>query len=320
MFPINILTGKRLDSYLSDYLAKVFAPFLWILLFFAEGTMNMTLAQKPTSLSQLAHQYDVFIFDLSGTLYEGKIDLSVSQKTLQELKKQNKKIVFLSNMPRPGQLAHDRLVSKGFDLNGIITLTSGDHFLESWRSLRNVDGTTPTFFQIGADKNTDLLKEQADMPMADLNTADFIILTAFCDIHETEYYEKTIDQLRKAFERKLTVLCTNPDMTVAMPKDRKTAGHFAKIYEDWGGKVIYYGKPHLHTYEWLFAKLAHQGFTDKSRMLMIGDNLNTDIYGGINAGIHTLLVLTGLSTETDIQTAKITPTYMLPSVQWDPLK
>lgn len=35
--------------------------------------------------------------------------------------------------------------------------------------------------------------------------------------------------------------------------------------------------------------------TDKSRVVMIGDNLETDIAFGLNSGIDTIVVLTGVT-------------------------
>ena len=44
--------------------------------------------------------------------------------------------------------------------------------------------------------------------------------------------------------------------------------------------------------------------------LLIGDNLATDIGAGKNAGIDTVLLLTGVSSRTDIGTDEIVPTYI----------
>jgi len=47
---------------------------------------------------------------------------------------------------------------------------------------------------------------------------------------------------------------------------------------------------------------------------MVGDRLETDILGGKNAGMHTVLVLTGASRIEDIETFGIRPDTILDSI------
>lgn len=49
--------------------------------------------------------------------------------------------------------------------------------------------------------------------------------------------------------------------------------------------------------------------------LLIGDRIYTDIASGANAGIDTLLVLSGEAKEEDLPTAQPQPTFVLPDVQ-----
>ncbi|SCZ99199.1 BZ3500_MvSof-1268-A1-R1_Chr3-1g05871 [Microbotryum saponariae] len=55
---------------------------------------------------------------------------------------------------------------------------------------------------------------------------------------------------------------------------------------------------------------------DKSKMLMVGDRLNTDILFGVNGGISTMLVLTGINTraEAEAEDAVAKPTYIVDSL------
>ena len=66
---------------------------------------------------------------------------------------------------------------------------------------------------------------------------------------------------------------------------------YAKYYELIGGEVIYYGKPHKRIYEYA---LEVSGITDKSKVIAIGDNVDTDIKGAKDFWIDSYLVDTGL--------------------------
>lgn len=49
--------------------------------------------------------------------------------------------------------------------------------------------------------------------------------------------------------------------------------------------------------------------------IAIGDRLNTDILGAVNTGIRSLMVLTGISTEADLETINYQPTWIMPDIQ-----
>jgi ribonucleotide monophosphatase NagD (HAD superfamily) len=48
--------------------------------------------------------------------------------------------------------------------------------------------------------------------------------------------------------------------------------------------------------------------------IMVGDRLETDILGGKNVGMHTVLVLTGASSVEDVETSGIRPDTILDSI------
>ena len=74
------------------------------------------------------------------------------------------------------------------------------------------------------------------------------------------------------------------------------AGSLAKYYKKLGGKVMYFGKPYEQIYK--FAKLSIETkighVIEKKRILAVGDNLKTDIYGAQNFNIDSLLILNGI--------------------------
>ena len=64
-----------------------------------------------------------------------------------------------------------------------------------------------------------------------------------------------------------------------------------------------------------FGSLALEGVLSSAQeTLLVGDRIYTDIASGANAGIDTLLVLSGETKEEDLPTADPQPTFVLPDV------
>ena len=83
------------------------------------------------------------------------------------------------------------------------------------------------------------------------------------------------------------MVCTNPDLIVHRGDIKEyCAGSIAKIFEEINGKVIYYGKPYPEIYK--------ECIQDEKRVLVIGDNLNTDIKGANNMHYDSLFIKNGI--------------------------
>ena len=97
-----------------------------------------------------------------------------------------------------------------------------------------------------------------------------------------EYYKN----LLKNFTKKKLV-CTNPDLIVHRGKIQEyCAGKIAEIFENLGGKAIYFGKPYREVYL--------SCLDMNKRTLVIGDNLNTDIKGANNMKLDSLFITGGI--------------------------
>ena len=99
---------------------------------------------------------------------------------------------------------------------------------------------------------------------------------------QLNFYEKL---LKKSLDKKM--ICTNPDLIVDKGnKQEYCAGTIAKIFEEIGGKVVYFGKPYKEIYSSIIDK------TNKA--LIIGDNLRTDIKGANIIKQESLFILNGV--------------------------
>jgi HAD superfamily hydrolase (TIGR01459 family) len=153
-------------------------------------------------------------------------------------------------------------------------------------------------FWIGPERDSSIHRG-LDATMVPLEQADYIICTGLFD-DEVESAEDYRDTLLKARERKLTLVCANPDIVVERG-DRLIycAGAIAELYRELGGEVIFYGKPHRPIYERALALAAeHGGHEIKlDKVLAIGDSVRTDLAGALGFGIDCLFVTRGIHSE-----------------------
>jgi NagD protein len=107
-------------------------------------------------------------------------------------------------------------------------------------------------------------------------------------------------------------ICTNPDVTGpsnegALPAAGAVA---ALITKATGIEPYFVGKPNPMMMRSALNRIgAHSETT-----AMIGDRMDTDVLCGLEAGLHTILVLTGISTKTDMERFPYRPSRVIASV------
>ena len=130
----------------------------------------------------------------------------------------------------------------------------------------------------------------------------------------------TVERLNKAHEyidRGARLLATNPDnwCPVSTDKTRPGAGATAAYLEASTGRRAYFlGKPNGYMFHRARRKLQQLALGELDRVVMIGDTMETDIRGALEADMHAYLVLTG-STPLDVMNEYVyQPTRILSSI------
>ena len=77
--------------------------------------MNSNEPQKLKGISKISDKYDVYFVDLWGVVHNGVQCYSEALKVLEKLKEQNKKIVLISNAPRPSAVVKVFLETIGLE-------------------------------------------------------------------------------------------------------------------------------------------------------------------------------------------------------------
>ena len=186
----------------------------------------------------------------------------------------------MSNAPRPSKNIEKFLLKLKIDkiyLKNIFT--SGEAALKSLQS--KIYGNN--FFHLGPIRDESLYKG-LEINKKDLDKADFILCTGLLDNHTNSllYYKKLLEG-----HTDLKMICTNPDLWVHRGlKKEYCAGKLAEIFKELGGEVIYFGKPHKEIYKFCINK--------NEKVLVIGDNIRTDIRGANVMNFDSLLITGGV--------------------------
>ena len=231
-------------------------------------------------LKEIYNKYDAFFIDLWGVIHNGIQLYSEAIEVLENLYKLNKRFVLMSNAPRPSKNVEKFLLNLKMDK--IFTkniFTSGEAALKSLQ--QNIYGKN--FYHIGPKRDNSLFKE-FEKNKTSLKEADFILCTGFLDNHEEslDFYK---DLLKNYTQIKM--ICTNPDLIVHRgSKQEYCAGTLAALFQELGGKVIYFGKPYPEIYKFCT--------NNDEKVLVIGDNIRTDIKGANNMKFDSLFITHGI--------------------------
>ena len=149
-----------------------------------------------------------------------------------------------------------------------------------------------------------------------MHEAGFVITEVdpdFVVVGETRSYDiEAITRAIRLIDRGGRFIITNPDATGPSPQGATPAtGAVAALITKATGKEPYVvGKPNPMMFRSAMNKIgAHSENT-----AMIGDRMDTDIVAGIEAGLHTVLVLTGISDEAEIERYPYRPDEVVNSV------
>src|SRR5271156_2856969 len=211
---------------------------------------TLTFAER---LRDLVGGVDVLLSDIWGVVHNGLVAFPEACEALRNFRGQGGTVILITNAPRPAdsvqrQLRKLHVADETYDA----IVSSGD-------LTRNFVAGRPgqKMFWIGPERDSSIYRG-LDTGLVGLEQADYIVCTGLFD-DETETAENYRVMLLQARERKLPLICANPDIVVERG-DRLIycAGAIAELYRELGGEVIFYGKPHRPIYERAMALAAER--------------------------------------------------------------
>ena len=248
---------------------------------------------KHTTLEDLADQFDAFFIDQFGVLMDASGPYPFAIDAIKRLSEYNKPIVLLSNSGKGAIENCERLERLGFDLNLFAAvITSGE--VAYWTIKNKIeDGNfiKPKIYLISRDSDTSPVNGLSCKIAKNTDEADYLIIAGSeSDTKSLSYYTSLLEPMAN---KGVPAFCTNPDLVMLTPNGTSFgAGSIAKEYEEMGGSVTWFGKPHPLIYKFALNKIPN---IEPQKVLCIGDSVEHDIRGSFNANCSSALVKTGIA-------------------------
>lgn len=249
----------------------------------------------------------LFLLDMDGTVYEGARLFECVNEFLEYIEQSGGRYIFITN--NSSRSVKDYVI-KLSDMG--IKVTEDNFFTSSQATALylNEHHKNKKVYCMGTRS---MIAEMEKMGVAVTSSTDDAECIAVG--YDTELtYQKLIDVSYLLQTKKdIPYIATNPDR--GCPTEFGLVPDCFAICEAINyathRRPIYIGKPDKFMIEYA---VGMSGFT-KEETVVVGDRLYTDIASGVNAGVDTVCVLSGESSEKDIEESGIKPTYIFKDIK-----
>ena len=245
----------------------------------------------------------LFLLDMDGTIYLDNDLFDGTTDFLEHIKKIGGKYLFLTNN---SSKSVDKYIQK---LKSLGIESTPDDFVTS------VNATAAYLEKKNYKKmyvfGTESLKEQ----LSNFSITDKLEDGIDCLVmgFDTELCFQKLEDACILLNRGVDYIATNPDWVCptwygSVPD----CGSIAQILETATGRTPYFiGKPRP---EMIYLSMEKTGYSPDETVI-IGDRLYTDIASGVNAGVSSILVLSGEATMDDVEKSDVSPTHILKDIK-----
>lgn len=250
----------------------------------------------------LADRFDGFLVDLDGVVWIGRDPVPGSPETLRALLDCDKRIVFVTNNPgKPPATYAKRLLELGVRVAPEQIVTAG---MVVTRLAAAAAGDTGSAFVIGAQALKEMVAASGTRLLGreEASEANAVVVSGH---REFDYRE--LLAAKQALDRGAALFATSRDPTMPYPGGEVpgTGAVLAAVETASGRHATIAGKPEHHLFEMAIEAVGG------GRLAMVGDRVASDIEGGRNAGLETILVLSGTTSREQAGVAEPAPDHVL---------
>lgn len=243
-----------------------------------------------------------FIFDMDGVIYHGTRLLDGVKELVEWLRRESKRFMFLTNSSeRSPRELQQKLWRMGLDIDE-------SHFYTSALATASFLGWQAPGGSVYVIGEPGLIGALYDAGLSMNNASPDYVVFGETRAYGYEMIERAVRLVLGGAK----LIGTNPDVTAPSEDGIIPAcsALIAPIELATGRKAYYIGKPNPLMMRHAMGRLG----TDAKDTVIVGDRMDTDILSGLEAGIETALVLTGVTSREMIGTFSYQPTYVLDGV------
>lgn len=246
----------------------------------------------------------LFLLDMDGTIY---IDNTLFDGTLDFLKYVKEiggKYLFLTNNSSKSVTSY---IEK---LNGLGIAANSDDFLTSVDAAKaHIKGKYKKIYVLGTKSLKDDLTDSGFRITDKREEGIDCVLMGF----DTELTFQKLEDVCILLREDIDYLATNPDYICPtwygyVPDCGSVAD---MIYNATKKRPYFIGKPQS---DMIYLAMNKTGFS-KKQTVIIGDRIYTDIACGVNAGVDSIMVLSGEAVMEDVENSDIKPAYIYKNIR-----
>jgi 4-nitrophenyl phosphatase len=245
------------------------------------------------------------LIDLDGVVYTGSEPVPGAGELIREVRQRGLPFLLVTNNSTTSpELVAARLKTMGIEAKPGEVLTSGQ------AAAAYVSAQTPgaRVYLVGEAGLRQAIVE-AGLEITENSAADWVIAGL-----DRQFDYQKLTHATRAILAGARFLATNADALLPIEQGNVIPGAgtmVAAIQTATGVVPIVTGKPEPALFEHGLQRL---GGLKPEQAVMIGDRLDTDVVGGQRAGLHTILVLTGVTTAAELGTSNVRPDAVVPNL------
>ena len=233
---------------------------------------------------ELPERYRVILCDIWGVVHDGVRLNPGAAARLQKWREEGRFVLLITNAPRTAQGVERQLVRMGLPRSAWDAIVTGG---EAGIQVLSVLGRPVGF--LGTSEDREVLESRGVRISKSDDVADVACAGLEPGRPRVEQYRSDLERWAA---RGVRLHCLNADRVVMHGGVAEVcAGALADVYEQLGGKVAWYGKPHRPIYE---HALRVAGGPAADSVLAVGDGLQTDMLGAARMGFDAVFVTGGI--------------------------